>query len=35
MPKEQEDFQRTVEHMLDVVIFEHWLRFYFVQEMYI
>ena len=33
MPKEQEDFQRTVEHMLDVVIFEHWLRFYFVQEM--
>lgn len=32
MPKEQEDFQNAVTRILEVVIFENWLRFYFIVE---
>ncbi len=30
MPKEQEEFRDAVEAVLRVVIFENWLRFYFI-----
>lgn len=32
MPKEQEDFKSAVEAILQVVMFENWLRFYFLVE---
>lgn len=32
MPKEQEDFRNAVEAVLDAVIFENWLRFYFIVD---
>ncbi len=32
MPEEQEQFARAVERMLDAVMFENWVRFYFLQE---
>ena len=34
MPKEQEDFIKAVDTILEVVMFENWLRFYFINEMY-
>lgn len=32
MPQEQENFQDAVRQILDVVIFENWIRFYFITE---
>lgn len=32
MPKAQEDFQNAVLTVLEVVMFENWLRFYFISE---
>lgn len=32
MPKEQEDFQAAVSKVMEAVIFEAWLRFYFIVE---
>lgn len=32
MPGEQEAFQKAVSEVLKVVIFENWLRFYFISE---
>lgn len=32
MPKEREDFRAAVDAVLDVVMFENWLRFYFITE---
>ena len=32
MPKEQEDFQNAVNAVLEAVMFENWLRFYFISE---
>lgn len=32
MPKQQEDFQNAVTSILEVVMFENWLRFYFIHE---
>lgn len=34
MPEAQEKFEFVVERMLDVVMFENWLRFYFITEMH-
>ncbi len=33
MPEEQEKFLAVVDRMIGVVMFENWLRFYFIQEM--
>ena len=32
MPKEQEQFQQAVVSILEAVMFENWLRFYFIAE---
>ena len=32
MPQEQEQFQKTVDQVLEAVMFENWLRFYFISE---
>lgn len=32
MPKEQEEFQRQVALILEAVMFESWLRFYFIRD---
>ena len=32
MPKEQEQFQQAVVSILEAVMFENWLRFYFLRE---
>lgn len=32
MPTEQENFQKAVADILEAVIFENWLRFYFIKE---
>ena len=32
MPQPQEDFQNAVWHVLEAVMFENWLRFYFISE---
>lgn len=32
MPQEQENFQKAVDEILRVIIFENWLRFYFIVE---
>ena len=32
MPREQEDFQNAVFQILEAVMFENWLRFYFIVE---
>ncbi|MBQ9452617.1 MAG: hypothetical protein IJU65_04910 [Desulfovibrio sp.] len=34
MPKAQEDFQHAVSTVLEAVMFENWLRFYFISEKY-
>ena len=33
MPKEQEDFLNVVNKIIEVVMFENWLRFYFITPM--
>ena len=32
MPEEQEKFQKNVDDVLEGVMFENWLRFYFLEE---
>ena len=32
MPEEQERFAKAIERMLEAVMFENWIRFYFLQE---
>lgn len=32
MPREQEEFQQAVRRILEIVMFENWLRFYFIVE---
>jgi hypothetical protein len=32
MPTQQETFQQSVTHILEAVMFENWLRFYFIAE---
>lgn len=32
MPQEQENFQKSVNKVLEAAIFENWLRFYFIRE---
>lgn len=32
MPKEQKEFREAVEQALEAVMFESWLRFYFIEE---
>ena len=32
MTKQQEQFQKSVMHVLEAVMFENWLRFYFITE---
>lgn len=32
MPEAQENFQKLIKSLLDIVIFESWLRFYFITE---
>ncbi|MBQ7607660.1 MAG: hypothetical protein IJU76_06780 [Desulfovibrionaceae bacterium] len=34
MPAEQEKFLAVVDRMINVVMFENWLRFYFIEEMW-
>lgn len=33
MPKEQEDFKYSVDKIIEAVMFENWLRFYFITPM--
>lgn len=32
MPAEQEAFHKAVDHLLEIAMFENWLRFYFIHE---
>ena len=32
MPQEQEQFKQAIQSMLDAIIFENWIRFYFLME---